>query len=85
MTARVDEEGGPVSGVQIPMQTRRFVDLAQVAVLADETSELRVKKARFRKVEPGLGVEDVTGEREAVGGGRELVGESEVAPGILGN
>jgi hypothetical protein len=67
------------------MQTRRLVDLAEVAVLRQEASELGVEVAGLGVVEAGLVVEDVAGEGEAVPARVELVGESEVAPGILGN
>jgi hypothetical protein len=67
------------------MQTRRLIDLAEVAVLGQEPAQFGIEVAGLGVVEAGLGVVDVSGEGEAVGRGRQLGWEAEVAPGILGN
>jgi len=85
MPGGVDVEGRPIPAVQVAMQARRLVDLAEVAVLCEESSEFGIEVAGLGVVEAGLGVVDVSGEGEAVLGVVELRRESEVAPGILGN
>jgi hypothetical protein len=62
----VDEVCRPVARIQIPMEARRLVDLAQVAVLRQEAPELGVEVPGLGVVEAGLLVVDVSGEREAV-------------------
>jgi len=82
---RVYERCRVVVGVQVPMQAGRLVDLAEERVLGEESSELGIEVAGLGVVEAGFGVEDVSGEGEAVGAVGQLAGETEVAPGILGN
>jgi hypothetical protein len=48
------------------MQARRLVDLAEEAVLAQETSEFWVEVSGLGEVETGLTVEEVAGQAEAV-------------------
>ena len=64
------------------MQRRRLVDLAQVGVLCEESSEFGIEVAGLGVVEAGLLIPDVASEGEAVGDSGEFVGESEVAPGV---
>ena len=64
------------------MQARRLVDLPEVRVLGEESSEFGIEVAGLCVVEAGLGVEDVAGEGETVVAVVELRRESEVAPGI---
>ncbi len=64
------------------MQARRLVDLPEVAVLSEESSELGIEVAGLCVVEAGLFVPDVSSEGEAVGALTQFVWESEVAPGI---
>ena len=85
MSGGVDVEGRPVPPVQVAMEAGRFIDLAEVAVLGEESPEFGIEVAGLCVVEPGLFVPDVSGEGEAVLGVVQFVGESEVAPGILGN
>jgi hypothetical protein len=66
MPCRIDEEGGSAGRIEIPMQARRLVDLAKVAVLRQEASQLGIEVAGLGVVEAGLGVVDVSGEREAI-------------------
>jgi hypothetical protein len=67
------------------VQTRRLVDLPEVAVLRQESPEFGIEVAGLGVVQPGFRIEDVAGEGEAILGAVELGGETEVAPGILGN
>jgi hypothetical protein len=85
MTRWIDVERRSVGCIQVPMQTRRLIDLAEVAVLGQEPAQFGIEVAGLGVVEAGLGVVDVSGEGEAVGRGRQLGWEAEVAPGILGN
>jgi len=77
-------ERGPVAGVEVAVERGWFIDLSEEGVLGEEPPELGIEVAGLCVVEAGLGVEDVAGEGEAVGGLGELSGESEVAPGVLG-
>jgi hypothetical protein len=85
VSCRIDEEGWSIPGVQVAMQRWRVVGLAEERVLGEEASQLGIEVAGLGVVEAGFLVVDVAGEGEAVGGVVELVWESEVAPGILGN
>jgi hypothetical protein len=85
MPGRIDESRRVVERVQVAVQARRLVDLTKEGILGQESAELWIEVAGLGVVEAGLGVVDVSGEGEAVRRGRELVRESEVAPGILGN
>jgi hypothetical protein len=67
------------------MEGRWVVLGSEEGVLREESSQFWIEVAGFGVVEAGLGVVDVSGEGEAVLGGFELCGETEVAPGILGN
>jgi len=71
--------------VEVAVQRRRLIDLAEEAVLAQESPELRVEVPRLGVEETCLGVPQVTGEGEAVLGRGQLRGEAEVAPGVLGD
>ena len=65
------------------MEARWLVDLgSEEGVLSEESPELGIEVAGLCVVEAGLGVEDVAGEGEAVGGLASARWESEVAPGI---
>jgi hypothetical protein len=81
----INEDRRVVGRVDIAMERRRLIDLAEEAVLGEKSSQLGIEVSSFRVVEAGFGVEDVASEGEAVGALCELCGESEVAPGILGN
>jgi hypothetical protein len=67
------------------MEGRWVVLGSEERVLGQEASEFRIEVPCLGVVEAGLGVVDVSGEAEAVGGVGQFVWESEVAPGVLGN
>ena len=67
------------------MERRGIVDLPQVAVLCEESTEFGIEVAGLGVVELGLGVVVVARKREAVLGVVQLGWKAEVAPGILGN
>jgi hypothetical protein len=67
------------------VERRRLIDLTEVGVLCEESSEFGIEVAGLGVVEARLVVEDVAGEGETILGGVELLWEAEVAPGILGN
>jgi len=85
MPCGIEVEGRPVPSVGVAVERRRLVDLPEVTVLRQESSEFRVEVPGLGVVEAGLLVVDVSGEGEAVGGAGQLLWESEVAPGVLGN
>ena len=55
-----------VVGVEVAVQARRVVDLAEVAVLGQEAAEDRVVVPGLGVIQPRLGVPDVSCEAEAV-------------------
>jgi hypothetical protein len=67
------------------MEARWIVLCSEEGVLGEESTEFGIEVAGLGVVEVRLGVVVVAGEGKAVAGGFELFGESEVAPGILGN
>jgi hypothetical protein len=71
--------------IQVPVQAWRLIDLSEIGVLGQESPQLRIEVAGLGAIEAGFGVVEVSGEGEAVGGVGQFFGESEVAPGILGN
>src|SRR5207245_9437089 len=81
MFGRIDIPERVVVGVEIPVQTRRVVDLAEEAVLAEETTETWGEVPCLGGEEARLRVPLVTGEGEAVLGGVELFGGAGGAPG----
>jgi hypothetical protein len=85
VTRQINKEGWPVPAVSVAVEGGRLVDLAEERVLCQEAAEFGIEVAGFRVVEARLGVEDVSGEGEAVGAVGQFFWESEVAPGILGN
>ena len=82
VSRRVDVANRVLVCVEVPVQARRLVDLPEEAVLGQESPEFGIEVSCLGVVEAGLGVEDVAGEGEAVGGVGQLGGEAEVAPGI---
>jgi hypothetical protein len=70
--------------VEVAMQTRRVVELAEEGILAGESSDLGVEVPCLGVEEAQLGIPLVAGKGDAVSGGGQLSRESEVAPGVLG-
>jgi hypothetical protein len=64
------------------VERRRVIDLAEVRILGEGSSELGIEVAGLGVVEAGLGVEDVAGESESISGAGQLIWESEIAPGV---
>jgi hypothetical protein len=67
------------------MEGRWVVLGSEEGVLGQEPPQLGIEVAGLCVVEAGLLIPDVSGEREAIFRAVQLAGESEVAPGILGN
>src|SRR6266851_4893582 len=82
MPCEVDKPRRIVVCVEVPVQRRWVVDLAEEGVLTDEPPDLGVEVAGLGVEEAELRIPLVAGEREAVLGGSEFSRESEVTPGV---
>lgn len=71
--------------VEVTVEGRGVVDVAEEGVLGEESSQFGIEVAGLGVVEAGFLVELVSGEPEAVAGSVQLGGEAVVTPGILGN
>src|SRR5262249_5982326 len=78
----IDEARRVVVRVEVPVETRRVVDLAEEGVLAGESSDLGIEVASLGVEEAELRIPFVAGEGEVVPGGGQFRRESEVAPGV---
>src|SRR5262249_20879939 len=72
VAASVYIAGGIVGGVEVPVQARGVVDLAQGTVLSREPVDFGIVEASPGKPEPSFLVIDVARESEAVLGGCQL-------------
>ena len=84
MPRHIDVADRVVRRVEVPVQARRVVDVAEEGVLGEEASEFRIEVAGLGEVEARLSVKEVAGEAEAVQALVEFRWEAVVAPGILG-
>ena len=71
--------------VEVTVEGRGVVDVAEEGVLGEEAAEFGIEVAGLGVVEAGFLVELVASESEAVLGGVELLWEAVITPGILGN
>ena len=68
--------------VEIAVEARRIVDLAEVAVLTEESPERWIEVPGLGVEQPNLRIPLVTRKGKTVLGSNELIGEAEVAPGV---
>ena len=78
----IDKPRGICVGVEVTVETRRVVDLAEERILAGESTNLGIEVPCLGVEEAQLRIPLVAREGEAVPGSSQLGRESEVAPGV---